>query len=144
MSAIPKGLVSRETLKQMTGIKCYRTTITPSNSSGTYEYEPTGNNRVIFDIPAFENSFINTKRSYIRFQLTATGTTSDHAVLTAGAPVFRRLLLKGNKGQVLEDIDSYDVLCRIMNNFKQTSELKEVMKVRIVEAYSNSLKGDLI
>ena len=29
-------------------------------------------------------------------------------------------------------------------NFKQTSELKEVMKVRIVEAYSNSLKGDLI
>lgn len=123
MSAIPKGLVSRENLKQMSGINCYRTTVLPSNSSGTYSYEPSGNNRVIFDIPAFENSFINTKRSYIRFQLFALGTAREQAVLCPGAPIFRRLLLKGNKGQVLEDIDSYDVLCRIMNNFKTAEEL---------------------
>ena len=120
--AIPKGLVSREMLTQMNGIKSSRTSIIPANSSGTFS--PGGNSRVIIQVPSFENSFINTKRSYIHFKLQATGTDAASAVLTPGAPVFRRLLLKNSRGQVLSDIDNYDVLCRVMNNMKSTSEMR--------------------
>jgi hypothetical protein len=123
MSAIPKGLVSREALKQMPGIKCSRTQIIPSNSSGDFTYSSNGNNRIIFQIPSFENSFINTKRSYIRFKLTA-NINGANALVSPGAPVFRRLLLKNSRGQVLEDIDSYDTLCRIMNNMKPKTQLE--------------------
>jgi len=120
--AIPKGLVSREMLTQMSGIKSSRTSLTPTNSSGTFV--PSGNNRVIFQIPSYENSFINTKRSYIHFKLQATGTNAADAILTPGAPVFRRLLLKNSRGQVLSDIDNCDVLCRLMSNKEPEAELK--------------------
>jgi len=33
-------------------------------------------------------------------------------------------MLKSGRGQVLEDIDSYDVLCRIMNNLKTKSTIQ--------------------
>jgi len=120
--AIPKSLISREMLSQMTGLKSSRTSLIPTNSSGTFE--PGGNNRVIFHIPAFANSFLNTKRSYIHFKLTSTGANAANAVLTPGAPIFRRLLLRNSRSQVISDIDNYDVLCRIMNNKKPTSELQ--------------------
>jgi len=119
--AIPKGLVSREMLTQMSGIKSSRTSLTPTNSSGTFV--PSGNNRVIFQIPSYENSFINTKRSYIHFKLQATGANAADAILTPGAPVFRRLLLKNSRGQVLSDIDN-DVLCRLMSHKQPAAELK--------------------
>jgi len=76
--AIPQGLVSREMLTQMSGIKSTRTSLTPTNSSGTFV--PSGNNRVIFQIPSYENSFINTKRSYIHFKLQATGANAADAI----------------------------------------------------------------
>lgn len=123
MSAIPKGLVSREMLKQMPGIKSSRTQILPSNSSGDFTYSSSGNNRIIFQIPSFENSFINTKRSYIRFKLNAL-TNGVNALVSPHAPVFKRFLLKNTRGAVLEDCDSYDVLCRIMNNLKPKSQLE--------------------
>jgi len=123
MSAIPKGLVSREMLSQMNGIKCSRTNILPANSSGDFTYSANGNNRIIFQIPSFENSFINGKRSYIRFKLNALSNGAD-ALVTPHAPVFRRILLKNARGQVLEDCDSYDVLCRIMANLKTKTALE--------------------
>lgn len=123
MSAIPKGLVSREMLSQMNGIKCSRTNILPSNSSGDFTYSANGNNRVIIQIPSFENSFINTKRSYIRFKLNALTNGAD-AYVSPHIPLFRRILLKNSRGQVLEDCDSYDVLCRIMNNLKTKAALE--------------------
>jgi len=122
--AIPKGLVSRDMLKGMQGIKCSRTSILPANSSGDFKYNPSGNSRVIFQIPQFENSYINQKRSYLKFKLTATGAHAANALLTPAAPVFRRLMLKNTRGQVLSDIDNYDVLCRIKQNLKTREELE--------------------
>ena len=120
--AIPKGLVSREMLTQMNGIKSSRTSLMPTNSSG--QFVPSGNNRVIFQIPSYENSFINTKRSFIHFKMETTGMNAADAILTPGAPVFRRLLLKNSRGQVISDIDNYDVLCRLMNNMKPVAEVR--------------------
>ena len=120
MEAIPRGLVSREQMKMIPGIKCVRTNILPANSSGNYSWSASSNNRITFQIPQFPNSYINTKRSFIRFLLK----TSSNGVLVPQANVFRRMLLKSSRGQVLEDIDNYDTLCRIFQNMKSEATLK--------------------
>ena len=120
MEAIPRGLVSREMMKMIPGIKCVRTNILPANSSGNYSWSASSNNRITFQIPQFPNSYINTKRSFIRFLLK----TSSNGVLVPQANVFRRMLLKSSRGQVLEDIDNYDTLCRIFQNMKSEATLK--------------------
>ena len=82
------------------GIKCVRTNVLPANSSGNYSWSASSNNRITFQIPQFPNSYVNTKRSFIRFLLK----TSSNGVLVPQANVFRRMLLKSSRGQVLEDM----------------------------------------
>ena len=69
MEAIPRGLVSREMMKMIPGIKCVRTNVLPANSSGNYSWSASSNNRITFQVPQFPNSYVNTKRSFIRFLL---------------------------------------------------------------------------
>ena len=102
MEAIPRGLVSRDMIKMIPGIKCLRTNILPSHHSGNHQFTSTASNKVTFQIPSFPNSYINTKRSFIRFVLK----TSANGVLVPQANPFRRLLLKVSRGEVLEDINS--------------------------------------
>ena len=118
--AIPKALVSRQMIKQMDGIKSIRTTLQPANSSGVQSFSANSNNKIIFQIPQYPNAFINTKRSYIRFKVKS-GSADDN--LHDGCPIFRRMVLK-NTRTTLEDIDNYDVLCKIMEDFKTTEETK--------------------
>ena len=127
MTALPKGLVSKQQLQMMGGIKTSRTNLLPSNASGSYN--PKGANRITFSIPSFPNSFINTKRSYIRFKITSEG--NNAALASPSLFPFKRMMLKSGRGQVLEDIDSYDVLCRIMNNLKTESTVKKKKKTHI-------------
>jgi len=121
MEAIPKGLVSRESLKAMSGIKSIRTSILPSNSSGNFSFSATGNNKIVLQVPSFPNSFVNNSRSFLRFTLT---TSHGNGIILPGANVFRRMLIKNSRGQVLEDVDNYDTLCRIMANMKTEAEIK--------------------
>jgi len=120
MEAIPRGLVSREQMKMIPGIKCVRTNILPANSSGNYSFSASSNNRITFQIPSFPNSYLNGKRSFIRFLLK----TSSNGVLIPQANIFRRMLLKSSRGQVLEDVDNIDVLSRIFQNLKSEATLK--------------------
>jgi len=122
--SIPAGLISRDVLAQMDGIKSIRTSLLPSNSGGDFSYQPSGNSRVIFQIPSYSNSYISTRRSYVQFTLKTTGTHASTAIIADGAPVFNRMLLKNGYGQVLEDIDSYDVLCRIKQNMKPKADIQ--------------------
>ena len=121
MEAIPTGLVSRESLKVMSGIKSVRTNVLPSNSSGNFSFSATGNNKIVLQIPSFPNSFVNTSRSFLRFTLT---TSHADGIVISGAPIFRRMLVKNARGQVLEDVDNYDVLCRIMSNMETEMDVK--------------------
>ena len=106
----------------MSGIKSIRTNVLPANSSGNFSYSATGNNKVVLQFPAYPNSFINTKRSFLRFTLT---TSHADGLVLPGAPVFRRMLIKNSRGQVLEDIDNYDTLCRIMANMQNETVVKD-------------------
>ena len=140
MEAIPRGLVSRDMIKMIPGIKCLRTNILPSHHSGNHQFTSTASNKVTFQIPSFPNSYINTKRSFIRFVLK----TSANGVLVPQANPFRRLLLKSSRGQVLENIDNYDVLCRLFQNMKtkQTLEAEAVSTkdIRAVDVGKNFSK----
>lgn len=140
MEAIPRGLVSRDMIKMIPGIKCLRTNILPSHHSGNHQFTSTASNKVTFQIPSFPNSYINTKRSFIRFVLK----TSANGVLVPQANPFRRLLLKSSRGQVLEDIDNYDMLCRLFQNMKtkQTLEAEAVSTkdIRAVDVGKNFSK----
>ena len=69
MEAIPRGLVSRHMIKMIPGIKCLRTNILPSHHSGNHQFTSTASNKLTFRIPSFPNSYINTKKSFIRFVL---------------------------------------------------------------------------
>ena len=140
MEAIPRGLVSRDMIKMIPGIKCLRTNILPSHHSGNHQFTSTASNKLTFQIPSFPNSYINTKRSFIRFVLK----TSANGVLVPQANPFRRLLLKSSRGQVLEDIDNYDTLCRLFQNMKtkQTLEAEAVSTkdIRAVDVGKNFSK----
>ena len=48
MEAIPRGLVSREMMKMIPGIKCVRTNILPANSSGNYSWSASSNTGYYF------------------------------------------------------------------------------------------------
>ena len=120
MEAIPRGLVSRDMIKMIPGIKCLRTNILPSHHSGNHQFTSTASNKLTFQIPSFPNSYINTKRSFIRFVLK----TSANGVLVPQANPFRRLLLKSSRGQVLEDIDNYDTPYRLFQNMKTRKTLE--------------------
>ena len=122
--ALPKSLVSREMLSQIPGIKCSRASIMPANSSGDFTYNPSGNSRVIFQVPAFENAYMNTQRSFITFKVKAKGTLAPDVMMTDGAHIFRRMLLKNAKGTVVEDIDHYGYLCQIKSNMQTKSSLE--------------------
>jgi hypothetical protein len=122
MEAIPRGLVSRESMKSTAGVKSIRTYILPSNSSGNYMFSATSNKQIVLQFPSFPNSFVNTQRSFLRFTLT---TSHGKCMVLPGAPVIRRMLIRGSRDQVLEDVDQYSTLCRIMDNKRSTRRVFE-------------------
>ena len=103
----------------------------PANSSGSFEFTPSSNNKVTFQVASFPNSYINPKRSFIRFKVK----TSSNGVLLPQANYFRRMMIKNSRGSVLEDIDQYDVLSRIMANMKTKCRLEaEAVSTKDVRA----------
>jgi hypothetical protein len=79
-----RGLVSREMIKMIPGVECLRTNILPSHHSDNHQFTSTASNKVAFQIPSFPNSYINTKKSFIRFVLK----TSANGVLVPQANPF--------------------------------------------------------
>ena len=56
MEAIPRGLVSRDMIKMIPGIKCLRTNILPSHHSGNHQFTSTASNKMTFQIPSFPDT----------------------------------------------------------------------------------------
>jgi hypothetical protein len=114
MAAVPKGLIPMahdlgvETFSQ---VKPQMIQLKPQVDG---VYRPGGMNTVSFKIPSFSNSWIDTSRSFISFNIAYETTTSITDVFSAcrlnnGSPVFKRLTLKSSAGLVLDEIDQYDV-----------------------------------
>lgn len=124
MSALPKNLVPMPKQSQVAGIKSQTLEINPTNGSSSTVYDQT-NNRLIFQIGSIPNGFLNTKKSFIKFDLTV----SADSVVGKGIPIFNRMIVKTGSGSVLEDIQDLEVYDRLTLNMENysTSSVKNAL-----------------
>lgn len=128
MSALPKNLVPMPKQSQVAGIKSQTLEINPTNGSSSTVYDQT-NNRLIFQIGSIPNGFLNTKKSFIKFDLKVTSATPNTTFVPAGIPIFNRMIVKTGSGSVLEDIQDLDVYDRLTLNMENysTSSVKNAL-----------------
>jgi len=125
-AAIPQQLVpgaSQIGVDSFSQIKPQRVVIKPNLDT---TYRPNGVNRVVFKIPSFSNSFLDTSKSFLSFNVayeTSTNVTvkTDQCRLNNGSPVFQRLTLKTSNGLVIDQIDNYHILSQIISATKPYS-----------------------
>ena len=114
MSAVPRqivGLVPK--VKGLKGIKPVIHSVYPVNSSGTTEFRYDGNNQIIVNFPAFQNSWLDVSKTYLRFNFKS----DDGCFPVNGVHPFSRLQLRvGN--QVVEDIQNYSTIARMLSNME--------------------------
>ena len=125
MSVIPQQLVpnaSQIGVESFSQIKPQRVVIKPNLDT---TYRPNGVNRVVFKIPSFSNSFLDTSKSFLSFNVgyetSSSVTVTDQCRLNNGAPVFQRLTLKTSNGLVIDQISDYNVLSQLVSATKQDS-----------------------
>ena len=118
-SAIPKGLVSREMLSMTDGVRSSRNSLLPVSVG---PWTAAGNNKIIFSIPSYRNSFVDTKRSYLRFDFQLNSAASR--VFRNSVAPFRRMVVRDSRGQILEDVQDYSTLCKLKDVMRTEADLK--------------------
>ena len=119
MSVLPKGLISREQMKGVKGVETIRNTLLPTTNA---PFSPSGNNRVIFNVPAITNSFL-TQRSYFTFNL-LTNATSTKFYRGSCVP-FRSLKVFSPNGMLLEHITDFHLYSKMKDVlFKSKCDLE--------------------
>lgn len=116
--SLPRKLIPSPRVEGIQGIKSETVDLLPANGSSATTYSPTGNNRVIFNIPAYPHGWLNAQKSFMKFKVKSNG--ADY-LMRDGVPIFNRLVLKASNGIVLEDIQDYDVLEKVFNLVKDSS-----------------------
>lgn len=133
-AAVPKKMIP---MSKVMGVESFKeikpemVALKPIGHANTV-YKTKGVNKISFRIPSYSNALLDTARSFI--SVVAAGCTepsptpSEYAVsgskgiaLTAGAPIFRRLVIKSSAGLTLEDIDQLDVLDQLFELHEDTS-----------------------
>ena len=107
MSALPKGLISREMTKGVVGVTTVRNTLLPVTQA---PFAPDGNNRVIFEIPSLHNAFL-TQRSYFTFTLKTNANTTKF--FRGPMCPFKRMVVKAPNGQILEDLNDFHLFTKV-------------------------------
>ena len=106
--------------------------ILPSNSTSATTYTPSGTKRILFKIPSYANTFMDTSRSTISFQYKSLKGASD----TAGngcildprlgtTCIFERMTVKTSEGLVIEDISNLDTLNKVLLSMSSASETRQ-------------------
>jgi hypothetical protein len=103
-------------------------------------YKSKGVNKISFRIPSFSNALLDTARSFVSvvaagcngeaapntaYGLSANATNSKGIGLVAGAPIFRRLVVKSSAGLTLEDIDQLDILDQLFELHEDSSNAND-------------------
>ena len=121
MSAIPQQLLSLPKVKGLKGIDNRVHRIYPTNASGATEFTYNGLNRIIFSIPSYKNGFFNPMRSFLHFQAK---TGSNRTYFNAGLPIINRMVIRTGNGQLIEDIQDYSLIQRVLTNFEDESKIR--------------------
>lgn len=162
--ALPNEIRSMPLIMGNDAVDATNIKLLPANATGNTAFKKNGNSRIVFNIPAYANSFINPKRTYLSFKGKCTksngsafevGTSAtphadeaQKARFVDGAPVFERMVIRAGNGVMLEDIQDYHVIERLLNNTKT----KEAMEARgdiigdrrgLLATYGSSIVTDI-
>jgi hypothetical protein len=118
MSAIPSNLYTSPKVSGLKSIKTTSISLRPVNASTNTQFGPNSNNVVSFHIPAYPNSFISPKSTFLSFIAKAIPTVGGQKFrMNAGYPCVERLQIKSGNGMVIVDCDDYHILQKLMQNF---------------------------
>lgn len=132
MKVIPSKLVppGRQPMgiKNMSEVETEIVKLLPTHANATQEYAPGGVNRIQFRIPAFTNSWLDNSRSFLSYKIQTIVANSDalndlKLGDTPGCWV-SRLVVKSSSGLVLEDINNYNVLKKILTSMETEESAK--------------------
>jgi len=98
--------------------------IIPANSSSSTRFTPSGTNRILFRVPAYQNCFLDNSRSCLSFTFSVDYNTSSAEAAGngnilnphLGTPcLFKRMIIKSPNGLVIEDITDLHILNKILD-----------------------------
>jgi hypothetical protein len=107
MSAIPSSLYTAPKVSGLTSIKTTSITLRPVNASSTSEFSFDGNRELVYHIPAYPNSYISPKQTFLSLIVNAirpTGDSTTNYRFNPGYPVFDRIQIKTSSGAIICDI----------------------------------------
>jgi len=132
--ALPNEIRSMPLIMGNDAVDSTNIKLLPANATSNTSYKKNGNSRILFNIPAYANSFINPKRTYLSFKGKcvdpAAADPANNALgsgevgrFVDGLPVFERMVIRSGGGVLLEDIQDYHIIERILNNTKTKQEM---------------------
>jgi len=127
MSAIPSNLYTAPKVNGLKSIKTTSITLRPVNASSTSEFSYEGNRELVYHIPAYANSYIPPKQTFLSMIVNAVrpdGDTTSTYRFNPGDPVFNRIQIKTSSGAIICDIDDYHILQKLLSNFDPEFEAK--------------------
>ena len=124
MSAIPTNLYSAPKVKGLKSIKTTSIALRPVNVSSSTELSYDTNNQLTFHIPANQISYISPKQTFLSFVVEAVRDVGDSTTFAfqPGFPVFNRVSVKTSSGQIICDIDDYNILQKLLQNINPDYE----------------------
>lgn len=90
--------------------RCVRT----FRASGSTVFSPVGNSRILIEIPKIDGAHINGNSSFLQGVFKAAG--ADVMYSNSLSSWIRRLIIRGSDGTVLDDIQSYNVVHRVISD----------------------------
>jgi hypothetical protein len=127
--AVPSKLVSYSAIPIGVSHKNFDisfNSLIPTNSTGGSKFTPSGTNRILFTVPAYQNCFLDTGRSHLAFQFKTTVSKTMLCTSLGSSCLFSRMIIRAGPN-VIEDITHLDVLNKILTSMddKNDSRLAE-------------------
>ena len=77
-------------------------------------YSPESQNELLFRIPAYANSFLNTEDTFLSFKVKTTGCNgTNYSIIGMGCPVFSRCVYRSSQGLIISEENNFHVLNRL-------------------------------
>jgi hypothetical protein len=95
-------------------IKSEKIRLQVHGNNSTTTYSPESQNKLLFRIPSFANSFLNTEDTFLSFKVKTTGCNgTNYSVIGMGCPVFSRVVYRSSQGLVISEENNFHILNRI-------------------------------
>lgn len=103
-------------IDSLSEIKRETVNISPYGNNNSTIYRHDSNNRIMFRIMAYSNSFLNTAETFLSFNIQTTGQSATaFNILGNGAHVFEKMVIKSNNGLVISEETNLNLLSRMFS-----------------------------